>query len=134
MVVIRTYTKFREIIRGLGDEARFAAQIEEMKKGALAITEAILFVKQHSVNCIAAAMYAMSCFAEDLFPIKEAEDFCSRLFTQSLPPGDGALIRNHIMGLYREFLSQRPGSKTWDEPLINFLRGYPAMIPKRIFS
>jgi hypothetical protein len=122
MVVIRTYTKFREIIRALGDETRFAPRIAELKKGALAISEAVLFVKQHSVNCIAAAMYAMTCFQEDLFPPAEAEDFCSRLFVRSLPPEDGEIIRNHILGLYREFLSQRGESKSWDGPLLRFLR------------
>jgi hypothetical protein len=124
MVVIRTYTKFREIIRAMGDEGRFASQIAELKNGALAISEAILFVKQHSVNCIAAAMYAMTCFSEELFPPKEAEDFCSRLFVRSLPPGNGQMIRDHIMRLYREFLSRRGLSKNWDAPLIDFLRRY----------
>jgi hypothetical protein len=131
MVVIRTYTKFREIIRAMGDEERFASQIAELKTGALAISEAILFVKQHSVNCVAAAMYAMTCFSEDLFPPEEAEDFCSRLFVRSLPPGDGEIIRRHIIGLYRELLSRRPAreaSKTWDEPLIDFLRRYSAPV------
>ncbi|MDR1239505.1 MAG: hypothetical protein LBK27_05285 [Treponema sp.] len=122
MVVIRTYTKFRAIVRDMGDEIRFAPQIAELKNGALAISEAILFVKQHSVNCIAAAMYAMTCFMEDLFPEEEAEDFCSRLFVQSLPPDDGELVRRHIISLYREFLSGRDPSKNWGNPLINFLR------------
>jgi hypothetical protein len=125
MVVIRTYTKFREIIRTMGDEERFAAQIAELKQGALAISEAILFVKQHSVNCVAAAMYAMTCFNEALFPPAEAEDFCSHLFVQSLPPADGKIVRDHIMRLYRELLSDRDPSKGWDEPLLNFLHRYP---------
>ncbi|MDR2259029.1 MAG: hypothetical protein LBE14_07770 [Treponema sp.] len=122
MVVIRAYTKFRAVIRGLGDEARFARQIDEIIRGALAITEAILFVKQHSVNCVAAAMYAMTCFEGPLFPPEEAELFASRLFTRSLPPEDAEILRTHIINLYRQFLSQRKTAKTWDEPLVNFLR------------
>jgi hypothetical protein len=122
MVVIQTYTQFRKIIRSRGDEGRFAPRIEELRKGALAITEAILFVKQHSVNCIAAAMYAMSCFQGGLFPPAEAEDFASRLFTQSLGPAEGEQVRNHIIKLYRRFLAERASAKTWDEPLLNFLR------------
>jgi hypothetical protein len=124
MVVIRTYTKFRAIIRDMGDEARFAPQIAELKNGALAISEAILFVKQHSVNCIAAAMYAMTCFQHDLFPPAEAEDFCSRLFVQSLPPEDGEMVRRHIINLYHDFLSRRGAAKNWGEPLFHFLRRY----------
>jgi hypothetical protein len=124
MVVIRTYTKFREIVRAMGDEALFAPQIAELKKGALAISEAILFVKQHSVNCIPAALYAMTRFEEALFPPKEAEDFCSRLFVQSLPPEDGETVRAHIMKLYREFLAEGAAAGNWDEPLLSFLRRY----------
>jgi hypothetical protein len=126
MVVIRAYTKFREIIHTLGDGSRFAPQIGEVKKGALGITEAILYVKQHSVNCVAAAMYAMTCFDGALFPPEEAEGFASLLFTRSLPAADGEIIRNHIINLYRSFLSEREGAKTWDEPMINFLRRLPA--------
>jgi hypothetical protein len=122
MVVIRAYTNFRKIIRDMGDEARFARQIQEINTGALAITEAILFVKQHSVNCVAAAMYAMTCFEEDLFPPSEAELFVSRLFTQSLPPEDGKIIRTYIINLYRQFLSEKASSKNWADPLVNFLR------------
>jgi hypothetical protein len=83
MVVIRTWTKFAAILRSLGDAERLAPQIEEMKQGALAITQAILFVKQHSVNCIAAALYAMTCFDEALFPPEEAEAFTGLLFADS---------------------------------------------------
>jgi hypothetical protein len=126
MVVIRAYTKFRAIIRALGDEARFARQIREINGGALAITEAILFVKQHSVNCVAAAMYAMTCFEEDLFPPGEAERFASRLFSRTLSPEDAGPLRTHIINLYRQFLSQRFTAKTWEEPLVNFLRRPPA--------
>jgi hypothetical protein len=121
MVVIRAYTKFRDIIRALGDETRFARQIEDIKNGALAITEAILFVKQHSVNCVAAAMYAMTCFETRLFPPQEAEEFVSRLFIRSLPRGDAELIRAYVINLYRKFLSEKGRSKTWGEPLVNFL-------------
>ncbi|GHV53586.1 hypothetical protein AGMMS49579_12620 [Spirochaetia bacterium] len=129
MVVIRTYTKFAAILRSLGEEERYAPQIAELKKGALDITEAILYVKQHSVNCIAAAMYAMTCFDPVLFPLSEAEDFVSRLFAEPVlgePPlvdqQDGEIIKNHIVNLYRRFLSECPAGEAWDMPLINFLR------------
>jgi hypothetical protein len=122
MVVIFTYTQFRKTLRSLGDEGRFAPQIREMKNGALAISEAILFVKQHSVNCIAAAMYAMTCFDGGLFPPEEAEEFASRLFVLSLPPEDGEAVRNHITGLYRRFLAEGETAKDWKGPLLDFLR------------
>jgi hypothetical protein len=151
MVVIRTYTKFAAILRSLGDEERLAPQIEELKQGALATAQAILFVKQHSVNCIAAALYAMTCFDAALFPPAEAEAFTALLFGEPpalstepagkklrnarvrpsawpktrLAPDDAAEIKAYIIKLYRRFLSEKENSKNWDEPLLNFLRPLP---------
>jgi hypothetical protein len=127
MVVIFTYTRFRAILRSLGDGERFAPQIEEVRQGALRISEAILYVKQHSVNCIAAAMYAMTRFEGGLFPPAEAEDFASRLFLRDpLPcPGDGELVRAHISALYRRFLEEGASAPSWETPLIDFLKSHP---------
>ena len=132
MVVIRTYTLFREIAKNLGEEARFIVQAEELYRGALAITEAVLYVKQHSVNCISAAMYAMTCYDPRLFPPAEAECFVSCLFREARTPGkeDSEEIREHILSLYRRFLAQ--GEATggfsggdWTKPLLDFLSGLP---------
>ncbi|MDR3115978.1 MAG: hypothetical protein LBU25_10730 [Treponema sp.] len=124
MVVIRTYTVFRAIIRSLGDTQGFAPQLEEIKQGAVTITEALLYVKQHSVNCVAAALYTMTCFDRTLFPQEEAKDFVSHLFrhAQRPAPQDSALIRNYIMERYRGFLSEAEGASSWEEPLLKFLR------------
>jgi hypothetical protein len=123
MVVIRMYTKFAAIARSFGDEENLAAQRAELQRGALAITEAVLYVKQHSINCVAAAMYAMTRFDAALFPPEEAADFASRLFTDAaLAADDAARIREHILALYRQFLSQGEGAASWDEPLLAFLR------------
>ncbi|MDR2477292.1 MAG: hypothetical protein LBD18_05870 [Treponema sp.] len=150
MVVIRTWTRFAAIIRSMGDAERFAPQIEEMKQGALAITQAILFVKQHSVNCIAAAFYAMTCYDPELFPSSQAEAFAAMLFN-SPPDGKSSArvkqanakarpsasprirlshteaeeIKTHIVNLYRHFLAERTDSMPWREPLLNFLRPLP---------
>jgi hypothetical protein len=127
MVVISAYTQFRSILRSLGDEERFAPQIEEIRRGALNITEAILYVKQHSVNCIAAAMYAMTCFDPALFPQTEGADFVSRLFRKTKNPGpeDAGIIRGHILDLYRSFLEAGNSTGTWEKPLVDFLRFRP---------
>jgi hypothetical protein len=121
MVVIRTYTCFRAILRALGEEEHLAPRIEEIRRGALAITEAILAVKQHSINCIPAAMYAMTCFDPSLFPPEEAMDFASRLFTD---PGDwpaGEALREHLSALYHRFLGEASAARSWRDPLLAFL-------------
>jgi hypothetical protein len=155
MVVIRTYTQFAAILRSLNEAEHCAAQIEEMKRGALAITQAILFVKQHSVNCIAAALYAMTRFDKDLFPPEEAEAFTALLFEEpppfdsspaataahrlpknyrvrpwatprtKIPAADAAEIKTHIINLYRRFLAEGEPAHHWTEPLLQFLQESP---------
>jgi len=152
MVVVWTYKKFEAILRSFNDAGRRSAQIEEMKQGALAITHAILFVKQHSVNCIAAALYAMTRFDGELFPPEEAEAFIKQLFWEAPPPrlqtghlpanykvrpwaaprtkipaADASIIREHITSLFRRFLEEGKTAQEWEAPLLNFMRQHPTL-------
>ena len=131
MVMILSYTRFRRILRVLGAGEALDGQIEEVEAGAALITEAILYVKQHSVNCVSAAMYAMSRFDPALFPGSEAERFVARLFAArgplpGIPAADGDIIRDHIIALYRRFIDESPApGEPWEEPLLRFLRELP---------
>jgi len=127
MIVIRTYTLFKEIAKTLGLEERFAAQAEELWRGAMAITEAVLYIKQHSVNCISAAMYAMSRYDPGLFPPAEAERFASEIFREGecISKEDGDEIREHILALYRRFIDEGDRSEDWKKPLLDFLNEFP---------
>jgi hypothetical protein len=122
MIVIRTYTKFAAMARALGKEENLEIQLEELRRGAVKITEAILYVKQHSVNCIPAALYAMTSFDRTLFPPQEAESFAGTLL-ETHP--DAPRIRNHITALYRDFLEAGTKSPSWETPLLDFLKNYP---------
>jgi hypothetical protein len=138
MVVIRAYTKFADLISSLeppgGGADDTAARVKAVKRRAQDITEAILYVKQHSVNCVAAAMYAMTRFEERLFPREEAEDFLAGIFNAEggedspvsgrrgeVKAGDGAAIRSYIGALYTRFLAEGAASP-WEKPLLDFLR------------
>jgi hypothetical protein len=103
-------------------DADFAPRIEEVRRRALDITEAILYVKQHSVNCVPAAMYAMTCFDPGLFGAEEAENFASALFTGPGSPGKSAEIRAYIIARYRRFLAAGGRGGDWRAPLLEFLR------------
>jgi len=143
MVAIHTYTQFKVIAKKLGEEESLKEQILEVEQGALAISQAILFVKQHSVNCIPAALYAMTCFSPCIFTREEARAFTQRLFSPApdvgntppvcrvhpsaspstkLPDEDQAQIKSRILALYCRFLCEGEKAKSWDEPLVNFLR------------
>jgi hypothetical protein len=132
MVVIRAYTLFRAILRKLGEEGAYVSQIENVRQGALAITEAVLYIKQHSINCISAAMYAMSRF-DNLFPQEEAEGFARDLFknVDDIPKQDAEEIRNHIIGLYRSFLKDE--SPAWEKPLLDFLESHPKAMQRKSY-
>jgi hypothetical protein len=125
MVMILSYTRFRKSISVMQAEKDCAAQCAEIDRGAADITEAVLFVKQHSVNCIAAAMYAMTCFDGELFPPAGAEVFLSALFTGSLPLKDAEAVRGHIKNLYERFLDEGKNTEDWTRPLLNFLASQP---------
>ncbi len=127
MIAIRAYTKFREIIRGLGEEEILSKELSDMYKGALQITEAVLYVKQHSVNCVSAAMYAMSHFDPALFPAEEAKRFAAQLFLNAadISEDDAHLVREHIFSLYDRFMQEGKESAHWEEPLIHFLQSSP---------
>jgi len=143
MVVIYTYKIFSAIAKQLGEEENLKEQALEMKQGALAISQAILYVKQHSVNCIPAALYAVTNFCPDLFPPEEAEAFTELLFSPAPKPNetlhncrvhpsaapatdlsepDKAEIKKHIITLYRRFMAEGKTTKFWGEPILNFLR------------
>ncbi|MDR2501348.1 MAG: hypothetical protein LBD37_09790 [Treponema sp.] len=123
MLMINAYTRFAAILRGLGEAEQWGAQIEEVRQGALAITEAVLYVKQHSINCIAAAMYAMTCFDGALFPETEARQFAAALFTRPGSPAEGPRIREYIAAAYQDFLAKGRFAGDWKQPLLDFLRG-----------
>jgi hypothetical protein len=126
MVVIRAYTPFRDILKKLGAEENFAALIEEARQRALAITEAVLYIKQHSINCISAAMYAMTRY-DGLFPPEEAEQFARDLFMDAdvISKNDAEAIREYIIRLYRQFLEEGTKTTCWEKPLLDFLASQP---------
>jgi hypothetical protein len=122
MVVIMTYTRIRRILSDFGMEKECAEEIEGARRRALDITESILYVKQHSINCIAAALYAMTRYDVELFPVDEAHDFMSRFLNDGpMPVPVRAAIKNHILELYHSFIHAGANSENWEQPLLDFL-------------
>lgn len=135
MIVIHTYTAFRHYAEELDEEAQLNNMAKEIYNGAIAITEAILYIKQHSINCIAASLYTMRCFDSLLFGAWDAAAFVNDLFKLNpsafpaayIPSYKGPLVlfkdipkfREHIMSLYLSFMSAKTGH--WTEPLLDYL-------------
>jgi hypothetical protein len=145
MIVIRCYTRTAKYCAA--EPLPLKNYCNDLLRHAVAITEAVLLIKQHSVNCIAAAMYAMTVLDPELFPRREALYFASLLFRSPLfAPGgnpDSAAMRTHIVNLYQRFLDEyhsalsaaRPPERidkaAWTVPLLEFLKTLPPAGAKR---
>ena len=79
------YAWFRQFFKtGLFSNEEAEAYLNEIKKQALAIVESVLFVKQHSVNCIPLALYMLtSTMNKSFFSAQDAIDFIDCLFIDS---------------------------------------------------
>jgi hypothetical protein len=139
MIVIHTYTAFRHYAQKLGEEDALKDMAKQIYNGAIAITEAILYIKQHSINCVAASLYTMRWFDPLLFSSADADAFVNALFTldpAALPPAyipsykgnlvlsiDVPKFRKHILSLYLSFMNAKTGH--WTIPLLDFLTSMP---------
>jgi hypothetical protein len=103
--------------------------IEELRSEALAITESVLFVKQHSVNCIGVSLYCLGRFYPH-FEGKRGEAFVRDLFAdglgtaQGLAPELGEKLRRRM----REVRDELEGAfashpeRGWRAPVLEFIK------------
>jgi len=104
----------------------------ELYAETVAIAESVLFIKQHSVNCIPAAMYMMTCN----FPEFISKEFIHQLIedmfknTNLVAPENIEKIRNHMKSTYDSYLKageealQNGGN--WYSPIHAWLEKYDA--------
>ncbi len=124
IIVVLTYTFYRVAFRELGmDEPEKGALNRELYEGAKSITETVLYIKQHSVNCIPAALYAMTrIWPEEVTPTRVVE-FIDALFTgaSDVRPASASLIRTHIMDMYEQLFLEGCHDSDWITPLQRWL-------------
>ena len=108
--------------------------LNEIYNGAVNIAESVLFIKQHSINCVAGALYMLSAiFQEDFFSETDALNFVNSLFKNNDSNSDSCMeesckteIRSYIITLYKKLLSESksPQTTSWQTPVLDFLDGY----------
>jgi hypothetical protein len=95
----------------------------------------------------------MTCFDGKLFPPEEAEAFIDLLFREvppmaplqtsrppanykvrpccapktKIPSGDASIIKAHITSLFRVFYEEGKTARSWEDPLLNFMRTYSCL-------
>lgn len=125
--VILAYGFYRKIF----DEEDFtetekARWSEELYKGALEITETVLYVKQHSVNCIPAALYLAAVNFPELISVDDARKFISEMFVRPEGFSDEAAfqVREHIRATFEQYLVDGANAANWYDPIREFLLNY----------
>lgn len=110
----------------LSDEEKNSI-LEEIYGGAVAIIETVLYVKQHSINCVAAALYMLT-FSEGkgFFSAADADKITGDLFAlqDNVEASAKDEIRSYISGLYKKLASAGETSSSWQKPVLDFLRQY----------
>ena len=126
-VVGLTYLSMYKLIDEMAvHPEEYRAEKDYLWRRAVLITESILFIKQHSVNCVAAGLYSLS---SRRYGYTEEE---SHLVIDALFTGEGNTLedseelREYIRNLYDHFMEQRrqlPEEKN-TQVLIDFLLSY----------
>jgi hypothetical protein len=100
-----------------------------LRRTAILIGQSLLYARQHSVNCVAAGLYAVRRYAPQYVTDADCLDFAQSLFTIDDGVGGAAVsdetarkARDHIAELYTRFVREGAGTADWRAPLLDFLR------------
>lgn len=98
----------------------------ELYTQAVAIADSVLYVKQHSVNCVPAALYMVSKVFPDLFKPTDAVQFIGNMFAEpeGMSKKDAADIREHLLFVYERFLLEGAHEDDWRTPVQRWLVEY----------
>lgn len=132
MIVVLTWTFYRRALAELGVTGDEAAALEgELFDGAVAITESVLLIKQHSVNCVPAALYAMSRITPAEVTPAEVAAFTDRLLRDApgVDAADAAEVRTFIHGTFARLTQDGAADADWPATVRRFLETDAAVAP-----
>ncbi len=128
-IMVMAWIVYREVFNSydFNEEEKecYTAQVFE---SARSITETVLYVKQHSVNCIPAAIYMMTVMLKDRFTIQDAVNFMDSLFVQCTDISEEVKkeINTYIHTMFERFLLEGSSEDDWTVPIKNWLINYKA--------
>ena len=123
-VVCLTYSFMRNVFAKEGySKEQVELWNQELYAGAVNIAETVLYVKQHSVNCVSAALYMVAKIFPAMFNKQEALDFLDSMFKKSadIPPQDKKEVVDYMKSLFLEFYDQGEACSDWTEPVKKWL-------------
>ncbi len=126
-ISVLTYTFFRKVFAGEHfTQEEQDAYNRELFEGAVAVSETVLYIKQHSTNCIPAALYMMTTVIPDLFSIEEAVKFIDQLFLYSsdISETDKKMIHAHLHLLFEQLILEGCHESCWIDPMKRWILKY----------
>ncbi|MBN2873935.1 MAG: hypothetical protein JXM71_02475 [Spirochaetales bacterium] len=125
LIVCYTYAKLDQLLGRMGLRDEYCRELTVLRKRALAITESVLYVRQHSINCIPTALFMLS----EILPAyddAEARSFISCLFADDagVHPGIRGLIQAYMKNLYDTTGTRGVSDEDPYEGIVRFLRDY----------
>ena len=128
LLVCFTYHRVAELLEARGAKARFAGELRVLRARAVAITESILYVRQHSVNCIPTALAMLSVILPS-YDAAEATAFLSELFAgdDDIPQAQRAAAFGYMAGLYERLMASGSGHDEIYGAIADFVEKYEEM-------
>ena len=123
-IVCLTYSFMRKVFESERfSEEKKSLWNQELYAGAVNIGETVLYVKQHSVNCVSAALYMTRKIFSDLFSKEDALGFLDSMFQKSrdIPSQDKEMVVGYMKSLYLQFESEGESCDDWKEPVKKWL-------------
>ena len=127
-IVAGTWAFVRKILKSTEmNEYEIQEILDEIYFGAIKISESVLYVKQHSINCVTAALYFLTAINEkNFFSEKDAENFIEKLFQDATDifPSDVQEIHDYMKKMYKGLLKDYKKAENWQEPIFSWLSNY----------
>ena len=127
-IVVGVWAKVREILSETSFSEEEKSQIlDDIYYGSIAITESVLFVKQHSINCVAGALYMLTASHDNgFFTEEDAKHVINNLFLEPeyIKDGNEIQIREYIGKMYKTLIESSRNSTDWETALYNWLDTY----------
>lgn len=120
-----TYAWFKQFFTNSDfSEQEVEFRLNEIYSQAQAIIESVLFVKQHSVNCIPIALYMLtSTMGSSFFSVEDADTFMSDLFSRSteIPENTRKEITGYFKFMYEKNFLENLYSEDWQDCIKHWL-------------
>lgn len=126
-VVTLVWIFYREIFNEIDEFSQDEknAYLEEIYRGTIQISETVLFIKQHSVNCIPAALYMINHLMPSHLDANDAIQILHDLFINTdVSEEDQKELKDYMYFMFERFLLTGTTDDNWILPIKDWLKEY----------